>query len=116
MQIDRATLIPESNLLDGMTRSPHLLDEIKKQRCNQILIAATFIDSTTCFKDICKVSDEINMMCHGGEAAGTILMEHLTFLQNMVTKMREGLMSCSERRYKICFLYTYYSTLECAPL
>ena len=85
--------IPESNLLDAMKWSRPFFDEIEKLRCNPTLYAAAFIDSTTCFKDVCEVTDEINILCHDHEAKGTILMEQLLFLHNIVTKI-DGIRSC----------------------
>ena len=86
--------ISESNLLDTMNRSRPLLDEIKTLRCNPISYAAAFIDSTTCFKHVlCSVSEEINILCHRHKARRTMLLEQLTFLQNLVTKIR-GIRSC----------------------
>ena len=80
--------IPESNLLDTMKRSRPLLDEIETLRCNPISHAAAFIDSTLCFKDVCKVTDDIKMFCYGYNARKTILMEQLAFLHNIVTEIR----------------------------
>ena len=85
--------IPESNLLNTSMGSRPLLDEIKSLRCNPVSHAAAFIDSTTCFKDVCKVSDQIQILCHGHKARKTILREQLTFLHEVVTKIR-GMKNC----------------------
>ena len=82
--------IPESNLLDTMERSRPLLDEIESLRCNPISYAAAFIDSTTCFRDVFRVSDEIEIstLYHRRQTRKTMLIEQLTFLQKIVTKIR----------------------------
>ena len=79
--------IPESNLLDALTRSRPLLDEIAKLKNDPLPYAATFIDATKCFHGFqSKIYDDINILCGVQQVRTNVLTEQLIFLQRIVAK------------------------------
>ena len=80
--------IPECNLLDSIELTKAFLCEIKKLRNNPITSAATFLDSTKCFRHShFRISDHIQDMCGFDLIETLILRRQLIYLQKMTIEM-----------------------------
>ena len=80
--------IPESNLVDSIELPKAFFSEIRKLRRNPITSAATFLDSTRCFRHLhFKISDHIQDLCGFDSIEESILRKQLIFLQRMTIEM-----------------------------
>ena len=80
--------IEESNLMNSIELPETLLSEIRKLRRNPITSAATFLDSTRCFRHShFKTSDHIQDLCGFDLIEKLILRRQLILLQKMTIEM-----------------------------
>ena len=80
--------IEECNLMDSIELQQALFNEIRKLRRNPITSAATFLDSTRCFRHShFKISDHIQDFCGFDLIEKIILRKQLIFLQKMTIEM-----------------------------